>query len=51
MSGSKKPISKMTQDGRRQEIADIRAAANQGTKRFIIKNCPLFRKLPGNSDK
>jgi len=50
MPSSKKPISRMRQDERRREIADIYAAANKGTKHFIIKEGSLVTSIPLGSE-
>lgn len=50
MPSSKKPISRMPQDERRREIADIYVAANKGTKHFINKEGSLVTSIPLESE-
>jgi hypothetical protein len=50
MPSSKKPISRMAQDERRREIADIYAAANKETKHFINKEGSLVTSIPLESE-
>jgi hypothetical protein len=50
MPSSKKPISRMLQDERRREIADIYAAANKGIKHLINKEGSLVTSIPLGSE-
>jgi hypothetical protein len=50
MPSSKKPISRMPQDERRREIADIYAAANKRTKHFINKEGSPVTSIPLESE-